>query len=286
MPKIKIIKPGLLTSIQDQGRIGYAYYAIPKSGYIQSSKAQSANLLVGNDLNGAVIECILVPPTIEFLDDNCIAITGDDFNFSLNENKVKYNKTIHVKKGDILKGATRKNTTVAYIAFQGRMKAQLHYGSQSTYSNAFLGGLNGNLLKKEDLIEIINSTPQNLKRKIVESSHDPKSNEIIFYKGPEFDLLDKHSQISLFSTKYQISPSTNRMGARLIGQRISTTVKQLEYSVPVLPGFIQLPQSGQPIVILNDGQTTGGYPRIGYVQNSDIEKFVSIGRHINFKLSK
>ena len=88
MPRVKIIKSGLMTSIQDKGRIGLSYYAIPNSGYMLPSKAELANFLVGNKKNDALLECTLIPPQLEFIDDNCLSITGDDFNFMVNDSKV------------------------------------------------------------------------------------------------------------------------------------------------------------------------------------------------------
>jgi len=275
-----------MTSIQDEGRNGFAYYAIPKSGYIQPSKAQLANFLVGNPKENAVIECILIPPHLSFLDDMNIAITGDNFNFTIAGKKVKHNKTIYVQKGDVLKGSPQKNAHVAYISLQGKITAQEHYGSSSTYVNAKLGGMAGQTLLKNDVIHIVNKQINLINRKVKEDHNLSTTNKVKFYKGPEYHFLSDKTKEDLYTSVFTLSASSNRMGARLEGKRLNTTKGQLKYSVPVLPGFIQLPPSGQPIVVLNDGQTTGGYPRIGYIGTADIEKFIGIGKLIKFLSSQ
>ena len=211
-----------MTSIQDKGRIGLSYYAIPNSGYMLPSKAELANFLVGNKKNDALLECTLIPPQLEFIDDNCLSITGDDFNFMVNDSKVSRNKTIYVKKGDTLKGSPQKNAHLAYIAFQGKLGGQKHYASQSTYANANLGGINGMFLKEGDIISIDNKNLSHVNRKIKENWTEVTKEIIQFHKGPEFKFLDNKSLSILFNSEYKISSSSNRMGARLEGSRLTT----------------------------------------------------------------
>jgi antagonist of KipI len=283
MPRVKILKSGLMTSIQDNGRIGLSYYAIPNSGYMLTPKAELANFLVGNKKHEPILECTLIPPRLEFLDDTCLSITGDDFNFMIDDTKVDLNKTIYVKKGAVLKGSPQKNAHLAYIAFQGKINGQNHYGSQSTYDKAKLGGIDGMFLKQNDIITIVNKNLSQINREIKENKAVKREQLIHFNKGPEFKYLDNKSIDILFNSEFRIGSNSNRMGARLDGPRLNTTSNQLKQSVPVLPGFIQLPPSGQLIIVLKDGQTTGGYPRIGYINSDDMEKIIGIGKSIIFK---
>jgi len=282
MPKVEILKSGLMTSIQDEGRKGLAYYAIPNSGYIKSNVAELANFLVGNKKDYPVLECTLIPPHLKFIDNNSISITGDNFSFKINGIDIPINETIYVNKGDILTGSSSKNAYVAYIAFQGKICGKYDYQSISTYTNAKLGGIKGSALKKGDILTIQNKTISNTKKQIRLNSSQNQVLNIDFFKGPEFEYLDAESRELIFKSKYKTSPNSNRMGIRLLGCRLNTNNKSLKYSVPVLPGFIQLPSSGLPIIVNKDGQTTGGYPRVGYVKIEDLEKINSIGCSMTF----
>jgi allophanate hydrolase subunit 2 len=148
-----------------------------------------------------------------------------------------------------------------YLALNGKLKLEKVYQSYATYPNAKLGGYQGRRLQKGDHLEW---EPM---------PFDPFANEgIPLRPGPEFDLLTEESKRQLAAITYTISNASNRMGLRLHGPVLTSTSYQLEHSLPVLPGFVQLPPSGLPIVILQDGQLSGGYPRIAYVE----PRFLSI----------
>ena len=285
MIRVKIIKPGLQTTIQDNGRHGFAFFAIPCSGCLSNAKAQLANFLVGNPLEYPLLEMNLIPCCLEFLTPATIAITGDNFNFKINDNVIPLNQSIDVSAGDKLVGKPVRNSNLGYIAIQGKINGQSHYNSMSTLSIAQLGGINGQALVTNDIITLTNDTPHVANRSIseYEKNHNTSFN---ICKGPEYDLLDNTSKQKLQTHTFKISSSSNRMGARLEGNKLLLTQPRLTHSVPVLPGFIQLPPSGQPIVLLKDGQTTGGYARIAYLDNNNFESFceIGVGAEIRFRI--
>ena len=283
MPSCHILKPGIYTSLQDRGRKGMAFYAIPPSGYMDAHAATLANRLIGNNLDYPVIECSLAGPTIAFDSDALISITGADMQWQLDRLAVPINQTIHIKKGQILKGGYAINGLYGYIAIQGKIEATLSYGSSSGYSPAELGHLKGRPYNVSDRI-----TWQIADHYKADSSHHnipdiPDTIQLI--KGPEYHLLDKNSQHLLTTSQFLKTSDSNRMGARLSGPILKTT-QPLTHSVPVVPGHMQLAPSGQPIVVLNDGQTTGGYPRIALLSKEMRNAFnrIGIGKPMSFKV--
>lgn len=255
MPSLEIIKPGLLTTIQDSGRQGLAYYAIPPSGAMDRNAARIALLLLNLPEEAPLIECTSVAPTIKFHDAAQITISGADFQWALNGTPVVLHTVVEIRPGDTLSGKMATNGLRGYIAINGTLQIDKVYDSYATYLNAGIGGYQGRMFKKGDIIEW-------------ESPKDNyyHTNSIPILPGPEFSLLSEAAQHQLRDITYTIGSDSNRMGLRLRGAKLQSSSYQLPHSLPVLPGFIQLPPSGLPIVILQDGQISGGYPRIAYLR--------------------
>lgn len=266
MPGLEIIKPGLLTSVQDLGRRGVNYYAIPGSGAMDVDAAKIALLLLRQPLDCPLIECTSLAPTLLFHEAVRIVLTGADFNWHLDQQPVQLNTVLEVKRGAVLTGQMAQSQLRGYIAVEGRLKLPKVYGSYATNAVAKFGGKDGRLLQKGDVLEWETSRLQ----------HDGLP-LIPIHKGPEFDWLSHNSKAALTTHPYQISLDSNRMGARLIGEKLNCSGYQLESSRPVLPGFIQLPPGGTPIVLLQDGQLTGGYPRIAYIPSAALSRFNQLG---------
>lgn len=274
--KIKILKSGILTNIQDEGRYGNRYFAIPQSGYMDSCSANMANLIVGNDPNAGIIECNIIAGVFEFLNDAIICITGADMQWTIDGRKIYKNKTIKVNKGQQLKGKNSVNGMRAYIAVAGDIQATRHYKSMSTYHYAGLGGINGRRLQSGDIL-----TYNHKKKKFLDiktpNQIDYRSIKIIeIMAGPEWSFLSNEEQIIFLKTTYIISENSNRMGAKLESNSPIHINKTLAHSHCIIPGMIQLPPNGDAIVILADGQTTGGYPRIAYIPKDQLNLFNQI----------
>ena len=273
MPSLEIIHPGLMTSIQDLGRRGLAYYAIPNSGVMDQNAAKIALLLLSKNEDSPLIECTSIAPQILFHGPTQIVLTGADFNWHINGQSVSLNQIIRIQAGDLLRGQSAKDKLRGYIAFSGELVLEKTYHSYSTYTNAQMGGYLGRLLKKGDKIEW--------------KDHVYTKQLIHIKKGPEFDFLSDQGKLTFTHSAFTIGADSNRMGVRLQGEKLESSRYQLENSSPVLPGFIQLPPSGLAIVVLQDGQTTGGYPGIAYIPQEELSTFnqIPMGGELKFILT-
>lgn len=278
MSYLLIKKSGLHTSIQDEGRFGLAFYGIPQSGYMDSISANLANRVVGNEEGSAVIECTYTAPSIEFGKNFIIAITGANMGWTIDKNPVPRYTSLYVRKGSVLSGGTARDGIRAYVAVQGEMDIKLEHGSLSYYGRARLGGLNGQLLKKGDRIPF-KSRKSKWKFSYVADEERPALSSvkvIPIHRGPEWHLLDQQSKESLMKDDWTISADSDRMGALLVGNALGYRAPTNMASVPVFPGMIQAPYNSSPIVILQDGQTTGGYPRIAFIPQQSLGLFNQI----------
>lgn len=284
MGSLKIIKPGLFTSIQDLGRKGLGFYAIPLSGVMDVRSASLANQLLGNTPTAPLIECTTLPPQLLFLTDAYISLTGGNALWKVNGKGVQRNKALRIQAGDVLSGQKMQSGFRAYIAIQGQLIAKEYFGSASVYMAAKLGGLNGTNLQKEDEIHWKEQTLPISKKAIFPAFSFKNSIEL--NRGPEYHLLNEKSKRLLISSSFVISTNSNRMGVRLKGPFLHCNPAHLVSSVPVFLGVVQLPPSGQPIVLLQDGQTTGGYPRIAYIKEMELDYFnqIEIGKHVSFSI--
>ena len=280
MPNLEIIKPGLMTTIQDMGRSGLAYYAIPQSGVMDWYSAYNALLLLNQPQNYPLIECTFLAPEIKFNYPSQIALTGANFNWTINHEKVGLNTILNLARGDVLKGTWAKDGLRGYLAINGKLKIEAIYNSYSTYIYAKMG----RPLQAGDIISWTNSKVVLARGSLIIKL---LSHSIVPLKpGPEFNYLTQAAQTKLRTNKYKISCDSNRMGARLVGAKLESSCYQLDFSLPVLPGFLQLPPSGVPIVLLQDGQVSGGYPRIAYIPKRHLAQFnqIPLNREFRFEL--
>jgi len=277
---IKVLKEGLFSTIQDKGRFGYKNIGVPVSGSMDQASAKLANLLLGNDESSAVLEMTLLGPTLEFMNDTYISITGADMNPSLNKQKVLLNKPLLINKGDILCLSHSSNGMRSYLGVKGGLSSENKLGSKSFYKG---------ITKREKLIkndkikfgEVIGS-PMKMNKSINDFKINRKS-EINVFKGPEFGLLDSSSNDIIFNTDFTIGIN-NRMGYNLV-EPIKNSIPSI-VSSPVMPGTVQLTPSGRLIILCRDCQTTGGYPRVLQLDKNSIDSLSqkTIGEIIKFKL--
>ena len=277
---IKVIKEGLFTTIQDIGRFGYKNIGVPVSGSMDQTSAKLANLLLGNDESSAVLEMTLVGPTLEFMNDTYISITGADMNPSLNKQKVLQNKPLFVNKGDILYLSHSSNGMRSYLGVKGGFNSEKKLGSKSFYR----GITEREKLIKNDKIKFakLTSSPMKMNKSINDFKINKKS-KINVFKGPEFDLLDSNSKDIIFNTDFTIGIN-NRMGYNLV-EPIENSISSI-ISSPVMPGTVQLTPSGRLIILCRDCQTSGGYPRVLQLDKSSIDSLSqkTIGETIKLKL--
>lgn len=276
MASLSIIKSGVLSSVQDMGRSGFAIYAIPASGVMDRRSATQANLIIGNPTSYPIIECTMTPPTLQFNDQCHISITGALSKWKINNEDVNMGQAIKISEGDILEGTPFQNGLRAYIAISGKIESSQYLNSQSysTYLPYEMSQIK--VFKNGDTIEWCsdNFTLDNIDVKFKEI---PKQPIIKIRRGPEFQTLYKTSQVLLQEGLIcTLGDQSNRMGSLLQGPKLICNPSYLVKSVGTIPGMIQLTSSGQMIIVLQDGQTTGGYPRIAYMTQSSLDIFNQI----------
>lgn len=274
MPSIKVVKPGLCTTVQDIGRIGFQQFGIPVSGVMDEYAFAVGNFLVESDKNNAVLEVPFLGPTLEFDFDISIAITGANLSPKINNQDVAMWKNITIKKGDVLSFGAIKNGARAYIAFAGEIDVPTINGSKSTLLKSKLGGFEGRQLKVGDVINIKNPRVVT-KRNILASKYIPvysNVEEIKIVLGPQDDYFTEKGVETFLNSEYVITKDADRMGMRLVGEVIEHKDKADIISDAAVFGSIQVPGNGQPIILLADRQTTGGYTKIATVIKADLPK--------------
>ncbi len=281
---IEFTKPGMYTSIQDAGRLGLAYYGIPRSGAMDYGALRMANMLVGNAKDSPCFEFTIQGGEIEFGENAIIGMTGADMQWMLNGEEAGRYQTIEVKTGDILKGGYSISGVRGYLAIQGKLDCAHVYNSHSSYAYAKLGNAP---IKKGDAFEIKHEGPLNKTFLSLMHFSDYDAALIKCIKGPEYDALAEYSSKQFQDMTFKISAQSNRMGARLECEKLEWKKDFMTKTSCLVPGMIQLPPSGNPIVILQDGQTTGGYPRIALIEEEELWKFnqIRFGKEFKFILS-
>lgn len=278
MSKIKILKAGLCTTIQDLGRIGYQQFGIPVSGVMDEFAFLIGNYLVESDKNNPVLEMQYLGTSLEFLTDISIAITGANISPKVNNKDVNMWESINIKKGDILSFGTLKNGLRTYIAFAGELDVPSLNGSKSTLIKSKMGGLDGRALKLGDEIDIINPRLVSKKNSLSKASipRYSHSNEIRVVLGPQDEYFKDESIAKFFESEYEITKDCDRMGMRLSGGIIEHKDKADIISDATAFGSIQVPGNGQPIILLADRQTTGGYTKLATIIKADLYKLAQM----------
>ncbi|SFM24225.1 antagonist of KipI [Gracilibacillus orientalis] len=284
---IEIIEEGLHTTIQDQGRLGFQSYGFPVSGPMDDFAARMANILVDNNPDEAVIEMSFIGPTIIFHQNTIIAITGGNMSANLNEQPVVLAQPVQVKKNDILQFRTVKTGGFGYLAIKGGLDLPEILGSHSTIVRADVKGVLGRKLSVGDTIPLSHSytTGYQLNWGITPDLFtyiEQPAKTIRYIEGAQYDWFEPNS---FEQTEWIATTQSNRMGYRLEGNPIKQRKDQQLLTEATTFGSIQVPSNGQPIILMADGQPTGGYPKIGQVAEVDLNKVSQLrpGQPFRFK---
>ena len=272
---LEILDAGFLTTIQDLGRFGYQRLGIPPAGAMDPFALRAANALVGNEPGEAGLEITLMGPRIRFTEACIIAIAGADLDPRIDGAQVDGWKPLLVRAGSILGFAGRRSGVRAYLAVSGGIAVEPWLGSRSTYLMASVGGLEGRALRAGDRLPIGRAaiTPSALSRPPIAPEHRPpySSNPTVrVVLGPHADRFTEEGIRDFLAGSYEITSDSNRMGYRLEGPRIAHSRGPDIISCGIPLGGIQVPGNGQPIVLMADHQTTGGYTMIATVIQADI----------------
>ena len=281
---ITILKPGLLTTMQDAGRFGYQHLGINPSGAMDIRAMQIANALVLNKLEEAVLEFFFPAPVIQFNQSTFIALSGADFGAEIEGIAIPINHPVFVPANTVLQFSVKKTKQIGYLSVQGGFDLSEWLNSNSTNLKVSAGGHEGRSLSVGDRIglntqsvkSISNSTCSVLPWKAsVEEFYT--NHALRFIPGNEFNLLNDESKNLFCSSSFTILPQSDRMGYRLNGPTLQLSEPLEMISTAVTRGTIQLLPSGQCIVLMADNQTTGGYPRIGHIISADFSNLAQKG---------
>jgi biotin-dependent carboxylase-like uncharacterized protein len=285
----EILRSGINTTIQDSGRNHMFHEGIAVSGVIDHRNYKLSNKLVNNNLNEAVLEFAYQGPLLKL--KNCkinFSITGDVI-FKIIKKNLKVQegrcyKNYILEEDDQLDIISTKNTAYGYLSISGGFKIEKLWDSYSINTKAKIGPNNGKKYSIGDKIPIKNLNLQKIKRmelKYFESS----DNVIRVIKATNFDYFSKEAQNSFFSQEFSVSKLADRMGVRLKGHVIENVVSTNIKSEGLVRGTIQVPADGNPIIMLSDHGTIGGYPKIGVVISADLDRVGQLtpGSTVNFK---
>lgn len=292
---IEIIQPGIMTTVQDLGRYGYRNIGVATSGAMDISALKIANCLVGNVPGAAALEIALTGIQLRFHADMLVSLTGIDVQAELDGVPFPAWWALKVKAGQTLTTSMQKKGMYSYLAFQGGIDVPMIMGSRSTDLKGGFGGHCGRCLKPNDRLSVLSVPGQDEvnshigidARKLGLLNEEEQEGTLIrIICAAEWQEYPKQMQETFLSSKWKIMPDSSRMGYRLSGPEIKKDTPKELLSHGILPGTVQLPPSGQPIIQLNDANTCGGYPKLGVVIAADMRKLAQtyIGHHIRFSI--
>ena len=283
----EIKRAGINTTFQDQGRSNLYHIGIPFSGAMDNRNFQISNKLVGNETNSPVIEFAYQGPLLKYFGDNIkCAIAGDvKFIIRKNDNDIEGNcyQSFTLENGDEIDIITTNKSVYGYLAISGEFNLEYQWSSCSINTKANIGSNNGKRIEDTQKIYIskINKDLNDKKLNYINT----KIEKIRVIKGTNFNYFSEEGKNIFFDKEFVVSKLSDRMGMRLDGPKIENIVDTNIKSEGLIKGVIQVPADGNPIIMLSDHGTIGGYPKIGVVISADYDKLVQLtpGSKIKFQ---
>jgi antagonist of KipI len=289
---IGILKPGLLTTVQDLGRPGYQQYGIVVGGALDAFAARTANLILGNEDNAAVLEMAQTGPDLRFDTETLVAWCGADFDAKVAGQPLPRDRAVRVAAGETISFGFARSGWRAWLAVAGGIDVPLVLGSRSTYRRAGIGGHQGRPLAAGDnlplgapgeraqrLLASLRTADQRAARWTVrpETLGRPAAADTVrAVRGPEWAWFQPEAQQAFFSAEWEATREADRMGVRLQGPALTLLKPREMISSAVNTGVVQVPAAGQPIVLLPSRQSVGGYPRLAAVAAVDLGRFTQL----------
>jgi antagonist of KipI len=287
---LAVLHAGFQTTIQDMGRYGYLRGGIPPSGPMDRDAFVIANRLVGNDDNAAALECAFLGPKLECRTDAWVAVTGAEVDLRINGKLKTMWAALRIRSDDVIQIGPARNGCWTYVAISGGVDVPPVLGSLSTYARGILGGTEGRALKDGDLLPLkaILRTHDGLEGRQILSQYRPlfpAEVEVRVILGPQEDSFTPAGIATFLSGAYEVTHEIDRMGYRLEGPPITHRTGPDIISDGIPAGGIQVPGDGQPMILLMDRQSTGGYAKIATVISVDIGVVAQAqpGRRIRFR---
>lgn len=286
--RIKVLRPGLLTTVQDKGRYGFQQQGVIVSGAMDTFALRIANLLVGNAEGEAALEITLLGPKLMFEEEALIAVCGADMSPEVDGHPVPPWRPVYVRKGSVLTFGRCVFGCRAYLAVAGGYAVDQVLGSRSTYLRAEFGGYHGRALREGDVLEA--GMPSAWGRRQMKALSErgetvsipgwsigadvmppyAENPTVRVLRGAQFALFTEESRHALFAEAFQVTPQSDRMGYRFAGPALTLSEPAEMISESVVSGTVQVPPGGQPIALLADRQTAGGYPKIAQIISADL----------------
>lgn len=284
---IEIITPGILTTVQDFGRVGVMKNGFTQNGAMDRYSMTVANRLCGNCDSAPVLEMTVLGVTARFTQDTVICVSGADFGAKINDKPIKRNKAYKINKGDILSMGAAKSGMRAYLAVAGGIVGEYVFGSASTNLKFAFGGHFGKKLQSGDVLSIgTGAFPLGEidKWEIPESEYS-KDAQLRVVLGPQNEMFTDEDIRLFLSQEYEVNAQSDRMGIRLSGEPLKSKNGMDIISDGIVFGSVQVPNSGEPIILMADHQTTGGYAKIATVISVDLPRAsqLSVGNTVRFK---
>lgn len=301
---LRVIQPGLLTTFQDSGRIGLQQYGVIVSGAMDPLALQIANHLVGNDDHEAAMEITLSGPTLLLEQDCLIAITGADLSAKIDGHPIPGWRPVWVRGGSQLQFGAPVFGVRAYLSVAGGFDLPVVMNSRSTYLRAGLGGFEGRALRAGDRIALRSPSRASLLRadRLARAANDRpfacaswsanfdrlgySSHPVIrVTRGNQYDWFTDESLLAFTSEQFRVTPQSDRMGYRLSGPPLQLSEPRELLSEAVTMGTIQVPGNGQPIVLMADRPTTGGYAKIAQIATVNLSALAQVlpGTELRFQ---
>lgn len=304
---IRVLQAGLLTTIQDLGRTGFQQYGVVVSGAMDSFAHRVANLLVGNPAGFPSLECTLLGPTLEFTKTSLIAVTGGGMWPSVDGDILPLWRPLLLRAGTILHFLPNPDGCRAYLAVAGGFAIPKVLGSASTYLRAGIGGVQGRAVQRGDVLPVGNpslSAERRAHRLAQELIRQPlaavamppwfasltilpyhRRSSLHAIPGPQFDHFTEEAKAAFYQQGFRVDAQSDRMGYRLNGPSLRLSQPHELVSEAVTNGTVQVPRDGNPIVLMADHQTTGGYPKIAQVATADLPLLAQVrpGEQVRFR---
>mgnify|MGYP001557392717 FL=1 len=287
---ITVMSPPPFATIQDLGRSGFRDSGVPVSGVADRDAALTLNTVLGNEPNAAMIEWAVAGGTLKFEDAAVIAIGGAEASCTVRSTPVNEFTRIDVAPGDALVVQRIVRGRFLLVAVRGGIDVPLVLGSRSTLLSAAFGGLEGRRLRNGDRLPIGRAVSSESGENGVAYARalPPYNDAIHVMRGPQARLFDDSAWLDFLTTRFTVSLASDRAGYRLEGATLKHSGAPALPSEPVCVGAVQIPDGGSPIVIMHDGPTVGGYPRIAVIRSSEISRFAQLapGDAVRFELDK
>ncbi len=277
-PLLKVLAPGLMTTLQDLGRPGYQRLGIPVSGALDPVSLRAANLLVGNPPGAGALEIAYQGPSLAVETESVrVAFAGgaapiDVFpaDGASDGQRLAPLQSAILTRGQVLRVGALSGSVMGYLAVEGGFDIAPVLGSQSTFARGRLGGLEGRALRSGDLLPLKRAAAEPRSEHMLPSLQFAAPGRFRVVLGPQDDYFTEQGKRALLEGSYTVSPASDRMGMRLQGPALQHADGYNIVSDGIAPGSIQVPGNGQPIILLADRQTTGGYPKIATVISADL----------------